>query len=241
MAKGRGRVGAVCLVVLGGCLGAGVDGLPQVSSNPFGQPGQQTTFNENSLAGQPSAPEEVAKRVAVLGQQIIARNPDIGLMPHFITAGVQQPEIMHVGTNDVYITEGLVNRCTNDGQLTALLCLELGKMISERELLAGSANRKGHAEPPPAMPVGRDSGGVWGSPDGTRFMELVQFEKNHPRNDDPPPPPPDPAILARRYIVNAGFTVEDLDAAAPLQHAADANGALYRKMKALQPGSGAPK
>src|ERR1700722_9702497 len=108
MAKRDGRVGAVCLVVLGGCMGAGADGLPQVASNPFGQPGQQTTFNENSLAGQPPAPDEIAKRVAVVGQQIVALNPEIALSPHFITAGVQQPEIMHVGTNDLYITEGLV-------------------------------------------------------------------------------------------------------------------------------------
>jgi hypothetical protein len=47
--------------------------------------------------------------------------------------------------------------------------------------------------------------------------------------------------LARGYIVKAGFKVEDLDAAAPLQHAADANGSLYRKIKAVQPSTSAPK
>ena len=49
---------------------------------------------------------------------------------------------------DVVITEGLVRQCTSDGQLAAVLCTELGRLVSEREALAPPSVRK-----PERLPV----------------------------------------------------------------------------------------
>src|SRR5262249_39695897 len=82
--------------------------------------------------GAPGAPA----RVDAGGRQLLAANPQVGAKPLFHTIGAPQPEVFHRGTSDVWVTEGLVRQCATDGQLAALLCLELGKMVAEREAAA---------------------------------------------------------------------------------------------------------
>jgi hypothetical protein len=229
MTKCVGRVGAAFLVAIGGCVTLGDDALPAVSSNPFNT-GAQPFSETTTAASQHPAADAAMKRVAVMGQRIVAMNPDITLRPRFIAIGVPEPEVFHVGAADLYVTEGLVTRCTTDGQLAAVLCQELGKMVTEREILTTPAVRSNHREPPPELPVGRDSGGLWGGGDPTRYVEMAQHERQRPRKDDVPPP--DPQILARGYIQKTGYTLDDLDAAAPLLREAEAKGTYYKKMMA---------
>src|SRR5262245_41303759 len=68
---------------------------------------------------------EAAARVDTIGRGILAANPTIGAKPLFRTIGAPRPEIFHRGTEDVYVTEGLVRLCETDGQLAAVLCAEL--------------------------------------------------------------------------------------------------------------------
>ena len=226
MALRFGRIGAVVLIVIGGCVSLG-DDLPMVASNPFNttpQPVTETTVNHEP------ASEAVGKRVAIVGQKLVASNPEMNLRPRFITIGSAQPELLHLGANDLYITEGLANRCATDGQLAAVLSQELGKMVTQREILTTPATRQVHRTAPPEMPVGRDAGGAFGSPDGTRLVELARFEKDRQRDTDPLPAP-NPEILARGYLEKAGYTLADLDAVAGLLREAEQNGTFYRQLQ----------
>jgi hypothetical protein len=232
MAKRVAWLGLALLVAVGGCVSLGDEGLASVPANTLAKPPEQTR-TETSVNHAPAS-EEVSRRVAVVGQKIVAMNPEIGMRPRFITVGSPQLEVMHIGTNDLFITEGLANRCTTEGQLAAVLCQELGKMVAQREILASPATRTGRRQPPPEMPVGRDAGGTFGPPDGTRRIELMQFEKERQRPTDALPPP-DPDVLARTYLEKAGFALTDLNAVAPALREADKNGALYRQMQAAPP------
>jgi hypothetical protein len=232
MAKRVGRLGLALLVAVGGCVSLGDEGLPSVPANTLGKPPEQTRV-ETAVNHAPAS-EEVSRRVAVVGQKIVAMNPEIGMRPRFITVGSPQLEVMHIGANDLFITEGLANRCTTEGQLAAVLCQELGKMVTQREVLASPTTRRGQRQPPPEMPVGRDAGGTFGPPDGTRRIELMQFEKERQRPTDPLPPP-DPDVLARTYLEKAGFALTDLSEVAPVLREAGKNGALYRQLQAAPP------
>jgi hypothetical protein len=237
MAKRVGRLSALVLIGFSGCvsldgaLASLNDAVPTVASNPFNTTPQ--SFTETTVNHAPAS-DEVSKRVAVAGQKIVAMNSGIG-SPRFLTIGSPDLEIMHLGANDLYITEGLANRCTTEGQLAAVLCLELGKMVAQREILTTPGTRQGQHEPPPEVRVGGDSGGAFGSPDMTRFVELAEYEKKHPQRNDPVPPPPDPDILGRGYLEKAGYKLTDLDAVAPLLREAEANGKLYRQLQSSQP------
>jgi hypothetical protein len=225
MTKHIGRVGALLLVVVGGCVSLGDDAVPMVSNNTFNT---TPTPPVDTVVSHAPASDEVVKRVGDMGLKILARNPDIAMRPNFVTVGSDQPEIMHVGTSDIYVTEGLAKRCETDGQLAAVLCQEVAKMVVQREILTTPAARSTWHRPPPESPVGRDAG------DMTRYVELAQYEKTHQRDSDPTPPPPNPDILARGYLEKTGYQLSDLDAAAPLLRQAEANGAIYRKIQAAQ-------
>ncbi|HZT79646.1 MAG TPA: M48 family metalloprotease, partial [Gemmataceae bacterium] len=79
----------------------------------------------------PGTPE-TARRVAEVGQKVVLANPQVGMRPIFQTTGTPQPEVFHKGTGQVVISEGLVKQCRTDGELAAVLALELGKMVAER-------------------------------------------------------------------------------------------------------------
>ena len=237
MPKRVNQLGAVLLIAMGGCVTTD-GGLPAVAFNPFNT-AQQEPATEATVNHAPAS-EEVSKHVAVVGQKIVAMNPEIGMRPRFSTIGSPQLEIMHIGTNDMYITEGLANRCATEGQLAAVLCQELGKMVTQREILTNPTTRTGHREPPPEMPVGRDAGGTFGSPDGTRRIELMQFEKERHRPADPIPPP-DPEVLARTYLEKTGFPLADLNAVAPLLREAEKHGAIFRQLQVNPPAESPPK
>src|SRR5262249_14272556 len=70
-----------------------------------------------------------------VSKQLLDANKSLGIQPLFSTIGAPDPEIFHQGTGAVYITESLVRQCKTEGQLAAILSMELGKMISEREAL----------------------------------------------------------------------------------------------------------
>jgi hypothetical protein len=224
------RVGAIsvglCFVVAG-CV-PGEQGKLLVA-NPFGQSPEVQQYRTMSPPTSPEG-EQAAKRVLCIGQQIVRANPEMGLRPVFATiGGVQQPEIFHRSLNDVIVTEGLVKQCVSDGQLAAVLCRELGKMVAERELLTPPATRQPEREPPQDVPVGNDAGGAFGPSDGVHRAELARFERERlPRDVTVPPPSPD--VLARGYLKKAGYTLDDLDAAAPVLRQCDANGAWQKQL-----------
>lgn len=228
------RVAAMLVPLLGLLSGCFSDNhMAVVPDSPFAAP-PATVPTKSAFA---PAPTDVSARVETLGQSIIAANPQIGARPLFRTIGAPQPEIFHRGTAEIYISEGLVRQCPNEGALAALLTLELGKMVADREALASSRTWDGNSDPPPDAPVGNSSGSYRaGDADQTRLAELAKYRT--PTRRGPPPPPPDPESLARIYLQKAGFPATDLDAATPLLRLAASSSALEKSV--VNPGPPAP-
>jgi hypothetical protein len=182
------------------------------------------------------ATEATEERVLSVAQRVLEANPKLGARPVFTTVGVPQPELFHRGPaegvvqgSQVYISEGLVQRCRNEGQLAALLCYELGRIVSERESLAGPVAAR-HVDPPLDVPDSPDSGGLRGPSDYTRRMELARAERERQPRPNRPTPPPDPVVLARRYLVQSGFGPEALDEVMPWVRQAEQGGALEQTL-----------
>lgn len=228
----RGWLLVLPVFAVAGCLFE-ESSTPLVPSDPF----HPTPTAAVGWVRTPFAPAstEAAARVEAAGRKILTANQQIGVRPLFRTIGSPQPEIFHVQTDEVNVTEGLVNGCKSEGELAAALCQELGKMVSERETLAGPKARNPEREPPPELRVGNDYVGGMGSPDQTRLAELSRFEKDH-RRAGTPLPPPDPRILARSYLAKAGYPETSLEAVAPLLQAAAANLTFEKQMTATRQG-----
>ena len=220
----RTRWAALAPLAAAGCFGT--DG-----------PGTATAFRRPELNTPPAATAPAstatAARVDAIGRSITAANPQAGVDTRSLilhTIGAPQPEVFHRGTGDIFITEGLVRQCTTDGQLAAVLCIEMGKLVSEREALTPAAVRRPDRAPPIDTGVGRDAG--WGdTPDQTRTRELADYDRDR-RQRTQAVAPPDPAALARMYLVRAGYHDADLQAAAPLLQQAHGNAVLEKQMAA---------
>jgi hypothetical protein len=210
-----------------GCLAAGCaqfDNPARFAAVPAAGPAAPVSAN-------PPAAEEAA-RVERIGRCILASNPINGLdvrTVRFVTIGAPQAEVFHRGTADVFVTDGLVRQCTTDGQLAAVLCLELGKMVSEREAVAPQAVRQPERLPPIDTGLNRDLAYSGVPADQTRARELAEYDRER-RQRQQPAPPPDPAALARLYLVRAGYHDTDLQAAAPLLQQAQGNAGLEKQL-----------
>jgi hypothetical protein len=214
------------LAALAGCL-PGETKTTAVSGGPLAAP--PATSSALTRVGHAPASEEAGLKVAEVGRKVVAANPGLGFRPIFSTVGVApQEEVFHRGEAEVVITEKLARRCQTEGQLAAVLAHELGRMASERAALAAAAPDRG---PPADVPVGKDSGGAFGAPDGVHLAELAKYEQKR-KAREAPAAPPNPAALARAYLKKAGYDPADLDAVAPLLHAAEQHAALEKQMTA---------
>jgi len=185
------------------------------------------------LAAMPNitpASTETAARVDAVGRQLLAANPQIGSKPLFHTVGAPHPEVFHRGTTDVFVTEGLVKQCAGDGQLAAVLCLELGKMIREREAAVPNAVRTRDALPPMDDRLGLDDR-MGGATDHANWKEEVDYDiqrkAQHKRLRLP-----EPTLLARDYLAKAGFPPDDLNAVQPLLQEAAAKMLIEKQITA---------
>jgi hypothetical protein len=173
-----------------------------------------------------------ALRVDMIGRKILSANSQAGLQPLFLTLGSPRPEIFHRGVTELHITDGLVRQCASEGQLAAVLCHELGKMVAEREALAGPLGRTVDRRLPPEVPIG--NAGQFGGIDQVRLAEVDKYNRDR-HHSAQPLPPPDPGKLARLYLKSAGYPESDLDAVAPLLKTAQGNFVLEKQIKASGP------
>jgi hypothetical protein len=197
-----------------------------VSSNPFGLQESRRTAKVNY---QP-ADEALALKVDSVGRNLLAANPQLGLKTTlFATIGnAPQPEIFHTEGGRVWVTEGLVQRCATEGELAALLALELGKIVADREAAASPQMRDPERLPPIQVPIG--NAGQITNADLVHEVELAKFEKQRPKRQRTLPRP-DPQQLARGYLEKAGYQTADLDSVQPHLQAAQQNMTLERQFK----------
>jgi hypothetical protein len=181
------------------------------------------------------ATEAASARAQEMSKRILIANPQVGMRPVVLTVGSEQPEIFHRGTGQIVITQGLVNLCTTERFLAAVLCLEMGKMVSEREAVASVRAREPELEPSQELRIGNDTSGTFGPEDGVRMLDYARYDKGRRRPGSPPAPPPEPAALARSYLARTGFHEGDLDAAQSIIRKAEENFQLERQMTASPP------
>src|SRR5262245_47191002 len=217
------------LLLLAGCIEAERSRL--VSGGP---PPAQLARAQRYVSPAP-ATEETGRRALGVFQRLIVANPQLGFRPLLITFGLPQVEIFHQGggvdSYHVYVSEGLVNRCKTDDELAAVFSTELGRIVSEREGLSSPDLRKPD-RPPMSEAIGRDSGGPFGPPDGTRQMELARYDRQVHQAAGPPPVP---EVLAKRYLTRAGFGTAALATVAPILREAEDHCDIQKQMAVLPP------
>jgi hypothetical protein len=230
--------GGLPLLLIAGCLPMQIldpdgetSGTTLVSTSPFGAP--PTPAPTTTKVSYAPASKEIALRVDRIGREILAANPQIGCRPLFATIGAPQSEIFHQGQSFVHLTEGLAKQCQSDGQLAALLCLELAKMVAEREALASPQMRRPERRPPMDVPIG--NAGQFSTPDLTRMAELAPYDQERRQRATKNLPAPDANVLARGYLEKAGYAKSELEAVASLVSAAERNCALERQVNGGTP------
>ena len=72
-------------------------------------------------------------RVDDVSKYILTQNTFPGIEPVIQTFGVKELVLFHRGSEELYISEGLVERCKTNEELAAVLCSEMGQMKAEKE------------------------------------------------------------------------------------------------------------
>ncbi len=180
----------------------------------------------------PPAALAVAERVETLGRRIIAQNAFTGIEPLFMTVGVKESVLFHRGSEQLFISEGLVAKCKTDAELAAVLCAELGQMVAEKR----AAKNVGR-DVDPIKDASHGAGPVVGGGtviDPGREAELAMHEKRHPRGTNKAAPL-DAAVTARELLTGAGFDAADLDRVDPLLKQSDRGEKLRKQMGGSAP------
>jgi len=206
---------------------APASGATAVPTSPFTTPGP-VVAPASGAAKSPQAAPEIAIAVDKVGQQLIAANTSLGMKPLFLTIGAPQPEIFHQDTSALLITDSMVKQCKSEAQLAALLSVELGRMVSEREVLASPATHNPVKRPPIAVTMG--NAGQFSGLDQLQQAEVAKLDCDR-RRPAKKFVPPDPVLLARGYLDAAGFDKKELDTVAPLLAQAEKNYVVEQQFK----------
>jgi hypothetical protein len=222
----RLALGLAAVVSASLCCGCASDGSWSMSK----MLGWDDTPSTRS-AKMPKADLATAERVETIGRKIIAQNTFTGIEPLFHTVGVPEPVLFHRGTEELFISEGLVKQCRTDGELAAALCAELGQMLTEKK----SARRVGaDRDSFPEIGIPTNSGGAGGTPDDPgRAAERAFLEKQ--RIKDASREAAEPAKLADDLMRGAGYDPADLNRVAPILKQSDRGLAIKKQMSGSAP------
>lgn len=198
----RIRYRAIMLVGLMASTGCTTDEFNRFWDNPF------NTAERFDPEKAPAASAKAATRVHSLGNAIVAANgADITIKPIFFTIGLPEAMLFHQGNGEVVISEGLVNRCSTDAELAAILSHELATMMADQE--ERNSPRSRERELPPAPRLTPDITGSGNSPDMTRAAEEGYLRRNQRDTATARPSRPDSTTLAKAYLQKAGYDAAD--------------------------------
>lgn len=131
------------LFFISGCLGYRSASSFTRAAMQEGKTPLPTTIESTSLRN--------AQRVQELGQRILEQNTFTGLTPLFHHVNIQELLIFHRGSDELFISDGLIRRCNTEEELAAVLCRELGQMLAEKRM-AKSLNYNTSSVPETAAP-----------------------------------------------------------------------------------------
>jgi hypothetical protein len=218
----------VVLVLLAGCSTMPQEPTTQqVSPQPFTEPRSAAPIAKASYAPAPVS-QETSYRVLLIKDRLVGENPTVALKPAICAVGSPDPEIFHVGMNQIYITERLVRQCQTDGQLAAVIAFELGRMIAEREAAISDEVRSPERLLPMHLPIG--GGTSARDTDPMHAIEMAQYEKQYPKTPRKLTRP-NPHLIARDALEKAGYQRTDFDAALPILANAERYHVLESQMK----------
>lgn len=228
----RARVGVTAGVIgLAGLTGCAHDGEFSVSKALGWEPTNAVRTPDPAKLPRPDV--AVAERVETVGRRVIAQNTFAGVEPMFHTIGLPEPILFHRGAGELFVSEGLANRCKTDAELAAVLCTELGSMVAEQQA-ARRAGRDTDPIPDVAARGNQMAGGI--DADQSRLAELAMHEKRFPRpKPGAPTTPADPGTVARDLMRGAGFDPEDVDRVGPLLKDATRSNPIRKQMAGSAP------
>jgi predicted Zn-dependent protease len=171
---------------------------------------------------------QTAERVETLGRRIVGQTPFTGLDPMFHTVGVKESVLFHRGNAELFISQGLVEKCKTEPELAAVLCAELGKMIAEKRR-AATVGKDRDTIPDVALPGGDGF-------DGTRAAEVARQQPK--QNSRFTADETNADSLARTLLRGGGYDPAELDRVQPLLRQSDRGDAIRKQMAGNAP---APK
>jgi len=177
----------------------------------------------------PLAHLETTERVETLAKRIVSQNPFTGIEPIVYVLGVKESVLFHRGSQELFISEGLVKKCKTEAELAAVLSTELGQMMAEKRSVARTADDR-DTIPSSALPGGISVAG--GAPaDLGREAEVAFHERRHPRSARSDAAKGDTvAKLARELLKGAGFDEAEFDRVKPLVQQSERGTALRKQM-----------
>jgi hypothetical protein len=162
----------------------------------------------------PNTPEQA--RVQMTVSRIYSSNRWLSTRPRWIVVEGDGPGIITQNDSTVNINGNLV-RSASDGQLAAVICMQLGDLMTYEQHLRKRAARQGRdTSPPPDYYQQRD--GMSSTQGALEIGEVVK-QRSDPRYDrrfEMDPPGYDSPTCARQALVNAGYSEMELTNAQPL-------------------------
>jgi predicted Zn-dependent protease len=166
---------------------------------------------------------QVAGRVDELAHRVIDQNTFTGIEPVVTVIGVPDAVLFHRGPSQLFISEGLVKKCKTDAELAAVLCSELGQMMSQKR--AGvRVGRDRDANPAPAPP--EDANGVV---EAERALQQRRAKERLAKDQS------DANQLARQLLKGAGFDPAELDRVDKMVKQSDRGEAIKKQMNGPAP------
>lgn len=180
--------------------------------------------------GDPKVEASAARALKVM-QKVVDANPSVSVKPLLCTVGSPKKSMFHTGNPQtgtlLYVTDSLINACTDEPRLAAVLCAGLGRAVAEAAAPA-LLPREGPSRIEERL--GSDDRGAFGPADGTRLMEAAKAEQRKLRSKKP-----DPAALALGFLTKAGYKPEAMKQVLGLLREADQDQALREQLTSGHP------